>query len=148
MRINRRFIVTTAVLTILPGAAMVAVLTTTTPANAAVSCTGTSLIPDGLVAVRVPTVGNGTGNDNCDLGLGNNGVAVERLQIALDECDSAAFSPALTVDGDYGPLTENAVELTQAYWGVPVDGVYGPQTRDAMSWPVAGTDGDACVFLG
>jgi hypothetical protein len=148
MRINRRLVTAAAALTILPGAAMVTVLTAATPASAAVSCTGTSLIPDGLVAVRVPTVGNGTGNDDCELGVGNTGVAVERLQIALDECDSAYFSPPLTVDGDYGPLTQNAVELTQAHFHITEDGTYGPQTRDAMSWPVAGTDGDACVFLG
>ena len=50
-------------------------------------------------------LGNGTGNDNCQLGLGN-AVAVARLQIALDECNLHA---GLAVDSDYGPLTRQAV---------------------------------------
>jgi hypothetical protein len=41
--------------------------------------------------IRVPTVGNGTGNDNCQLGLGNDSVAISRLQIALNSlCNFSA----------------------------------------------------------
>ena len=40
----------------------------------------------------------------------------------------------LTVDGDYGPLTEAAVKVAQRDAGVTQDGVYGPQTRDAITW--------------
>jgi putative peptidoglycan binding protein len=128
-------------------------LASATPASAAVSCTGTSLVVDrgGLFEVRVPTVGNGTGNVNCQLGLGNDNVAVGRLQIALNQCNFRAFHPPyplLAVDNNYGSLTQRAVERTQAYWGVPVDGIYGPQTRRAMVWPAAGTNGGVCTFVG
>ncbi|HEX9542896.1 MAG TPA: peptidoglycan-binding domain-containing protein [Streptosporangiaceae bacterium] len=139
-----------AALAVASGIAVLPALTSATPASAAVSCTGTSLVADrgGLFEVRVPTVGNGTGNDNCQLGLGNDNVAVGRLQIALNQCNSRAFSPPLAVDNNYGTKTQTAVRKVQAYWGVPVDGIYGPTTRHAMAWPVAGSNGGVCTFVG
>jgi hypothetical protein len=97
------------------------------PASAAI-CTGTSLVTGHFsgVQIRVPTVGNDTGQWQCDLlpsdaaGL----VPVERLQIDLNDC----YLAGLTVDGEYGPDTENAVRAVQAEEGVSQDGDYGPQT--------------------
>jgi peptidoglycan hydrolase-like protein with peptidoglycan-binding domain len=91
--------------------------------------------------VRVPTVGNGTANWTCDLGPGNDSVAVQRLQIALNECNLHA---GLAVDGIYGSLTGAAVRAVQSHDGVPADGVFGPVTAFAMQWPVVGSNGGTC----
>jgi peptidoglycan hydrolase-like protein with peptidoglycan-binding domain len=150
MKRIRPLLTAAAALAIASGIAMLPALTSAAPAGAAVSCTGTSLVPDtgGLVQVRVPTVGNGTGNVNCQLGLGNQSVAVSRLQIALNQCDSHEFDPPLlAVDGDYGQLTQDAVADTQASLHISVDGIYGPQTRRTMAWPVAGSSGGICAFV-
>src|SRR5579863_6482991 len=124
----RPFSATMAAVILAAGTALVPVLAPAAPAAAAASCTGTSLV-QGVGTqdrVRVPTVGNGSGNWNCELGLGNDSVAVARLQIALDEwCNLKA---GLTVDGDYGPLTQQAVVNVQRAYHVPVDGIYGPIT--------------------
>jgi murein L,D-transpeptidase YcbB/YkuD len=96
--------------------------------------------------VRVPTVGNGSGNWHCQLGPGNDSVAVSRLQIALVSwCN---LSAGLTVDGDYGPLTQQAVKNVQHAYGITVDGIYGPQTAAAIMWPTAGGNGTACTLIG
>lgn len=102
-----------------------------TPASAAVSCTGTSVFLDNNGFVNIPTVGNNTGNDNCELGLGNDSGAVGTLQSALNRCHGAG----LVVDNDYGPKTMAAVENAQRAARITVDGIYGPQTRDHITWP-------------
>jgi peptidoglycan hydrolase-like protein with peptidoglycan-binding domain len=146
MRIIRSFIAPAAALAVASGIAVLPALASAPPASAAVSCTGTSLVTANAGdLIRIPTVGNGTGNDNCQLGLGNDSVAVARLQIALDSpCN---FSAGLAVDNDYGPLTQAAVEHAQSEYGITVDGIYGPQTRNALWWPVAGTNGGVCEQL-
>jgi peptidoglycan hydrolase-like protein with peptidoglycan-binding domain len=142
MRIIRSFIAPAAALAVASGIALLPALTSAPPASAAVSCTGTSLVKANVGdLVRVPTVGNGTGDDNCQLGLGNDSVAVARLQIALNsKCN---FSAGLKVDNDYGPLTEAAVRHAQSEHGIPADGIYGPQTRNALWWPTAAAS-DIC----
>jgi peptidoglycan hydrolase-like protein with peptidoglycan-binding domain len=136
-----------AALAVASGIALTPVLMSAPPASAAVSCTGTSLVVAAnptthiIGNVRVPTVGNGSGNWVCELGPGNDGVAVARLQIALDDCNLHA---GLAVDDDYGPLTEAAVEAVQEHYSVPVDGIWGPVTGFAMLWPAAGSNGTSC----
>ncbi len=53
---------------------------------------------------------------------GDKGPAVRRLQEAL----------AITVDGSFGPETDQAVRAFQAYAGLPVDGVVGARTWEAL----------------
>jgi peptidoglycan hydrolase-like protein with peptidoglycan-binding domain len=73
-------------------------------------------------------------------------VAVAHLQIALNAwCN---LSAGLTVDGNYGPLTQQAVRNVQPAYHITVDGIYGPQTASAMLWPLAGSNGRACTFIG
>jgi hypothetical protein len=36
--------------------------------------------------VNIPTIGNNTGRDYCDLGVGNSSSAVEDLQFELNDC--------------------------------------------------------------
>lgn len=107
------------------------------------TCGGTSLVhpaPLPSALIRVPTTANGTGNVNCILEEGDEGVPVARLQIGLDDCHAPGVSH-VTVDSDFGPLTKAAVEATQRYWGITVDGIAGPQTISTMEWPIKGLPG-------
>jgi hypothetical protein len=97
-------------------------------AASAAICNGTSLVTGYFTGleIRVPTVGNDTGQWQCNLlpsdvaGL----VPVKRLQIDLNDC----YGAGLAVDGEYGPDTETAVKGVQNIEGVTQDGDYGPQT--------------------
>jgi len=123
------------------------VLMAATPASADVSCAGTTLIPGiGGGQVRVPTTTDGSGKVDCDLGVGNSGEAVARLQIALDYCNLHA---SLAVDSDYGPDTEQAVlDFQDTSKNLSHDGIFGPDTSGAMQWPVAGSNNTKCEWWG
>lgn len=54
-----------------------------------------------------------------------NSSAVSDLQRKLN---AAGYTPALVVDGDFGPKTEAAVRWYQQKNGLTVDGIVGPQT--------------------
>jgi peptidoglycan hydrolase-like protein with peptidoglycan-binding domain len=84
------------------------------------------------VTIRVPTLGNGTGNWHCLLDPGDVGVPVARLQIGLNDCHNAG----LAVDSDYGPKTTSAVAAVQRAFGLSADGIAGPQTISHMEWPI------------
>jgi Putative peptidoglycan binding domain len=122
----RPFLAAAAALAAASGIVLLPVVTSATPASATATCAGTSLAKSLLgYLIRIPTVGNATPNQwSCILGPGDDSTAVSRLQIDLNNC----FGDDLTVDGDYGPLTEAAVEGAQRKEGVTVDGIYGPQT--------------------
>jgi peptidoglycan hydrolase-like protein with peptidoglycan-binding domain len=146
-----RPVMAAAALAVVSGIVLMPVLASAAPASALSSCSGTSLVK-GLNAlgvyssIRVPTVGNGTGDDNCELGPGNDSVAVARLQVALDSvfCN---YDAGLTVDGIYGSATQTAVRDAQKAYGVPQDGIYGPVTGVAMWWIVAGSNGLKCAQI-
>ena len=57
-----------------------------------------------------------------DLRLGSKGPAVAAAQAAL----------GVAADGDFGPITQAAVQRFQAARGLVVDGVIGPMTRAAL----------------
>jgi len=125
-------------------------LAAATPASAAPSCAGTALVTgvyrSHLVPIRVPTTANGARNMNCNLGVGNAGPAVARLQIALDFCNRSLWgSPLLSIDSQYGPLTRQAVHTVQHNLGIASSGVYGPITGHRLDWPVAGTNNRECA---
>ncbi|MFD7626580.1 peptidoglycan-binding protein [Streptomyces sp. NPDC059851] len=72
---------------------------------------------------------------NCVMRQGMAGMdrgAISALQYALRVCNGAN---GLANDGQFGPLTTQAVRDFQARVGISADGVYGPQTRRAMYWP-------------
>jgi peptidoglycan hydrolase-like protein with peptidoglycan-binding domain len=56
---------------------------------------------------------------------------VSKLQTALNNGRgefAPDTNPVLTVDGDFGPITENAVKGTQNFNHIPADGIVGMQT--------------------
>jgi hypothetical protein len=126
-------------------------LAAATPASAAPSCAGTALVTgvfqSKLVPIRVPTTANGVRNMHCDLGLGNAGSAVARLQIALNnKCNRVWWHSALlAVDGSYGSHTRTAVKTVQHNLGISSSGVYGPITGHLLSWPIAGANSLRCA---
>jgi murein DD-endopeptidase MepM/ murein hydrolase activator NlpD len=61
------------------------------------------------------------------LAVGDTGPDVERLQDAL-----LARGEALTVDGEFGPMTKAAVERAQRQLGLPVTGIADQATLDAL----------------
>lgn len=115
------------------------------PVGAVASCTGVSgYVNTKGQPVAIPTIGQNTHQDNCELGLGNNSGAVAWLQFDLNQC----YGENLAQDGNYGPLTKEAVQDAQAAAGIPQDGVYGPQTRDHIKWTNFNTGGSAtCARL-
>jgi peptidoglycan hydrolase-like protein with peptidoglycan-binding domain len=118
-------------------------LASAAPAHAQASCTGASLYKNTANELaEVPTIGNNTHNDDCDLGVGNNSNAVYWLQFDLNQC----YGRHLAEDGDYGSLTKAAVEYAQGKSGATVDGIYGPQTRDHIKWVNYGGAGPSACF--
>ncbi|MEY4567467.1 MAG: D-alanyl-D-alanine carboxypeptidase DacB precursor, partial [Planctomycetota bacterium] len=65
------------------------------------------------------------------LRLGSNGELVEALQRALNSL--LVPTPGLSVDGDYGPMTEGAVKKFQGEKGLPATGMV-----DAATWKQIG----------
>ena len=91
-------------------------------------------LPNSSIDVWVPTTADGNGN--CQLGPGNQGNAVGKLQLAIRDCYPGAARIMGPVDKIYGGNTAAAVAEVQRIEGVvPRDGYYGPQTKNAMVWP-------------
>lgn len=114
------------------------------PASAQASCTSSTQFivqpQQPKITVQIPTIGSQTGNDNCELGQGNDNPGVGVLQNSLNRCHGAH----LAVDDDYGPATKAAVVAAQRAAGITADGVYGPQTRDHITW--IESDGKCRIF--
>ena len=144
MRRIRPFLAHAMALVVVSGVAVLPVLTSATPASAATpTCTSTSLVEGAFGAgntLRVPTAGSGTGRFDCILGVGNNSTAVGRLQIDLNKC----YGDNLTVDNDYGSLTEAAVKRVQRLEGITQDGIYGPHTIDSFNYQISGFPNGEC----
>jgi len=98
---------------------------TTPPATTSVTTTtsGSTTTPatTGSTTVTVPAAG--------PLKQGANGADVKTLQQALNAVGSAS----LTVDGNFGPATTQAVIAFQQANGLTADGVVGPATAKALN---------------
>ena len=81
---------------------------------------------------------DGTATPVCemDTGDGDQG-AVTVLQQSLVHC----HGQTVTVDGQYGQQTADAVTAVQRQAGITPDGAYGPATLEVMRWPVDGATG-------
>lgn len=84
--------------------------------------------------LHIPSTSNDSGDYNCVLGVGNQGIAVKKLQDALAKCHNKNLGPS-GIDGHYGTYTRNAVWSIQDEFGLP-RGDYGPQTKAKMGWLV------------
>lgn len=78
-------------------------------------------IENGSTSSSAPTVR--------DLKKGCKGDDVKELQKNLN----TVLGAKLTVDGDFGKNTENAVKQFQTKYGLTVDGIYGKNSRAAMA---------------
>ncbi|MDR7300988.1 peptidoglycan-binding domain-containing protein [Haloactinomyces albus] len=59
------------------------------------------------------------------------------MEVLQDEMNSYPYEvsgPWLTVDGIYGPKTEDAVVDFQQWYGLLVDGIAGPQTWGQLGY--------------
>jgi peptidoglycan hydrolase-like protein with peptidoglycan-binding domain len=114
------------------------VLSVAAPASAALpTCTAlTTYIATNGQYVQFPTNGAGTRDLFCKLRRGDRNWGVVALQQSIHFCGGRQVE----VDGIYGPITEDAIEWTQAANGLTVDGVYGPDTKDVL--PVAVFEGN------
>ena len=63
---------------------------------------------------------------------------VKQIQRALNKYFKAHGKSTISVDGDYGPGTANAVKLFQYMYGLTVDGVCGPKTLKALGIDTTG----------
>lgn len=61
------------------------------------------------------------------LSYGSKGEEVRKLQRFFD-----VYGSGLTVDGDYGRNTRDAVRFFQGITGLAADGIYGPKTHDMV----------------
>lgn len=77
--------------------------------------------------------GNGTQNNSTYLRLGSKGVRVKELQELLNLASKDVYWHRIETDGDFGPLTEAAVENFQTHKLITVDGVAGPQTMEKLA---------------
>src|SRR4051812_1372038 len=73
---------------------------------------------------------SGGGSTACFLAQGDNSSAVLALQNAMRTC----YFQGITVDGDFGPNTKQALINVQHQLGIKADGVYGVQTRASMKF--------------
>jgi murein L,D-transpeptidase YcbB/YkuD len=71
---------------------------------------------------------NPRATNKCYLEQGTSGNGVVTLQNSLKQC----YGKSITVDGQFGPATYNALLQVQRQVGVTIDGVYGPGTGKAM----------------
>jgi peptidoglycan hydrolase-like protein with peptidoglycan-binding domain len=85
-------------------------------------------LPDGGTADRPVWTALLSAGDDPTVQSGATGVAVKRLQRAL----TAALGRTVTVDGAFGPGTEQAVRDYQSSRGLTADGIAGPATWQAL----------------
>ena len=93
------------------------------PTTTALTTTPVTTAPDTTRAPPTPVV-----LPALVLKPGATGAEVKTVQRALGR---AGHTPG-SIDGDYGPKTEEAVSAFQRSAHITVDGVYGPQTRKAL----------------
>ncbi|SCE80783.1 Putative peptidoglycan binding domain-containing protein [Micromonospora coriariae] len=126
----RRFKVATALAVVVASATLPVVLTAS-PAAAAPQCVLALYYQNNYVP------GSGDLSPNCTMGYGAYGNAVRELQRSLNTC----YRKGLTVDGDFGGKTRDALKSVQGSLKISQDGVYGPQTARAMNHIIAEASG-------
>lgn len=104
-------------------------------------CSGNSPISytaGSLQQIKVPhTMYQGLKNVRCWMDYGSAGDGVEALQLALKSC----YGQPITVDGEFGPATRDALKYAQRQEGITVDGQYGEQGFKNLKWARYRQDG-------
>jgi len=102
-------------------------------ADATLAANGVTL-PHGAIAANSPTRQHANeGDGHHSLRLHDHGASVEALQSQLNALNrGSTISPALRVDGHFGPATHAAVEAFQRDHHLHPDGVVGPRTLAAL----------------
>jgi peptidoglycan hydrolase-like protein with peptidoglycan-binding domain len=110
--------------------------------QAASTCDGVVVVQSASVSAQVPgntSLITSDGSAACVMREGSRDEqAVTVLQTALVQCNGQN----VTIDGNYGAATSQAVANVQRQHGLPPDGAYGPSTLEVMSWP---TGSGGCV---
>lgn len=76
----------------------------------------------------------------CTMRSGSTGYGVRRLQQTLNDCHRTTIGTRLSIDGQFGPRTREALIRVQRAHRITADGVYGPQTAAAIAHPVYPSD--------
>ena len=108
--------------------------------QAASTCDGVVVVQSASVQVPGNTsLISSDSSASCVMREGSdNKEAVTVLQTALVQCNGQS----VTIDGNFGASTSEAVANVQRQHGLPADGAYGPSTLEVMSWP---TESGGCV---
>lgn len=108
--------------------------------QAASTCDGVVVVQSASVQVPGNTsLISSDSSASCVMREGSdNEEAVTVLQTALVQCNGQS----VTIDGNFGASTSEAVANVQRQHGLPADGAYGPSTLEVMSWP---TESGGCV---
>ncbi|MFC7711247.1 peptidoglycan recognition protein family protein, partial [Micromonospora lupini] len=94
-------------------------------------CPGSQLrawVQAGMNSDNVPAV---TDPPPSSGGLGGGMTSVRSISAQQKAVNEAGYSPALVVDGFWGPKTDAGVRWLQGRLGVPADGLWGPNTEAA-----------------
>jgi len=95
--------------------------------NSPISCTAGS-----SQQIKVPhTMYQGLKNVRCWMDYGSTGDGVRILQLALKSC----YGRSITVDGQFGPDTRDALKYAQSQERITVDGLYGEEGFYNLKWP-------------
>jgi hypothetical protein len=99
--------------------------TSPTTTSSTTTTTATTPVTGGTITVTLPAAGK--------IQPGDTSPEVKTVQQALNQLGTAQ----LTVDGIYGPLTQQAVSAFQQANGLTVDGIVGAQTTQALNTALA-----------
>jgi len=126
------------------------------PASAALPYCTSSVTKQKVIhgAYRSAKIPSRDGSVACQMAQGANGKHVSALQTALTKC----YGQRITVDGDFGPATKQALKNAQSTINkrlaaagsktrISVDGMYGSQTRTYLNWPFYGGYVQYCIRL-
>jgi peptidoglycan hydrolase-like protein with peptidoglycan-binding domain len=91
--------------------------------------------PNPITGIPIPHAipVDSSGSELCSMQQGHQGVDVSALQRSLRTCHSQFIS----IDGDFGPHTKEALVAVQQVLRITADGIYGAQTRRSIEFPSA-----------
>ncbi len=105
-------------------------------------CDGVGWFSSDDGAIQLPVAGSGSEVPSPSCQLDDTAGSADDDAVALvQQVLIACNGQLVTVDGAYGPQTQQAISAVQAGNDIAVDGIYGPQTSAVMAWPVGTAPG-------